>query len=247
MAENTLVSANTPSSGDGQAAGATGGAAPAAGTQGQQSSTAATGTTPAAAGATQTAADGQGAATGTAPAQGQSAEGDKGTDGNAGDKLVVLGAPEKYEFKSPDGVVFDDSVMNELSSVAKELDLSQGAAQKLVDSLAPKIAERTNAAMQDAIVKTGEAWAEAARSDKEFGGKDLEQNLGIAKKALDTFATPELRKLLDDSRLGNNPEVIRMLVRVGKQMSEDSFVAGGARPNGPARGAAEILYGTNQH
>ena len=52
----------------------------------------------------------------------------------------------------------------------------------------------------------------------------------VAKKALETFGTPELRTLLNESGMGNNPEVIRAFYRVGKAISEDKFVSGKATP-----------------
>ena len=55
-------------------------------------------------------------------------------------------------------------------------------------------------------------------------------SLSVLKKALDQFGTPELRALLNDSGMGNNPEVIRAFYRVGKAISEDKFVGGKAAP-----------------
>jgi hypothetical protein len=48
----------------------------------------------------------------------------------------------------------------------------------------------------------------------------------VAKKALDAFGTTELRSLLNESGLGNHPEVIRFMFRAGKAISEDSMVTG---------------------
>jgi hypothetical protein len=59
---------------------------------------------------------------------------------------------------------------------------------------------------------------------------------------MDAFGTPQLRELLNESRLGNNPEMIRFMYRAGKAISQDKFVAGGpARPDG-ARDPAKFLY-----
>lgn len=132
------------------------------------------------------------------------------------------GAPENYEFKAPEGVTFDDTVIGAFSEIARELDLPQDKAQKVLDKMAPVMAERQ--AEQIQIART--EWANAAKSDKEFGGEKLAENLGTAKKALDAFATPELRTLLEESGLGNHPEVIRVFYRAGKAISEDRFVSG---------------------
>jgi hypothetical protein len=65
-----------------------------------------------------------------------------------------------------------------------------------------------------------------SKGDKEFGGDKLSENLGVAKKALDAFGTAELRSLLNQSGLGDHPEVIRFMYRAGKAISEDRFVGG---------------------
>lgn len=165
--------------------------------------------------------------------QGQQAEGTK-TEGEQGKKPE--GAPESYEFKAPEGVQFDDTVIGAFSEVAKELNLPQDQAQKVLDKMAPVIAARQAEQFQAARTE----WAEAAKTDKEFGGEKLTENLGTAKKALDALATPELRTLLEESGLGNHPEVIRVFYRAGKAISEDRFVSGQAGKTN--QGDARRLY-----
>ena len=137
------------------------------------------------------------------------------------------GAPEAYEFTPPEGHVLDDGVIGKFSEVAKELNLPQDKAQKVLDVMAPAIAERQAAALQSMT----QEWAESARADKEFGGEKLDENLAIAKTALDKFATPEFTKLLNDTGLGNHPEVLRVFVRAGKAISQDSVIPGKAAPS----------------
>lgn len=147
-------------------------------------------------------------------------------------------APESYEFNAPDGVIFDDTTIGAFSDVAKELNLPQADAQKILDKVGPVMAQRQALALEN----LNKSWLEGATADKEFGGEKLQENLAVAKKAMDRFGTPALRELLNESRLGNNPEVIRFMYRAGKAISEDKFVAGGpARPSG-SRDAAKFLY-----
>lgn len=157
-------------------------------------------------------------------AQGDAKTGDEPgkTDGDAGTKDGKSGAPEQYEFKAVDGAEISTEALADFSEVAKELNLSQDAAQKVLDKMAPALARRQAEAIEG--VKT--QWADTARTDKEFGGDKLAENLAVAKKALDTFGTPELRTLLNESGLGNHPEVIRVLYRAGKAISEDGLVQG---------------------
>ncbi len=159
-----------------------------------------------------------------------------------GDQAKPQGAPEKYEFKLPDGVQLDDKGTAAFSEVAKELNLSQEAAQKVLDKMGPVIAGRH----AEALTQAKAQWVESAQTDKEFGGDKLTENLAVAKKALDTFGTPELRTLLNESGLGNHPELIRLMFRAGKAISEDKFVpAGSGSPRG-AKDAANALYPNQQ-
>lgn len=168
------------------------------------------------------------------------------TEGDQNGDKAQAKAPEVYEFKAGEGREFDPEVLKSFSEIAKELDLPQDAAQKVLDKVAPKILERQMQALETARNE----WAESARTDKEFGGDKLNDNLVVAKKALDSFGTPELRKLLNESGLGNHPEMIRMMYRAGKAISEDRFVGGtrGGQKSGPKgfNDLASALYSNQQ-
>jgi hypothetical protein len=179
-----------------------------------------------------TAAQGTQDAATTAEGNGQTNNGESG--GNS------TGAPESYDLKVPEGAAMDTEGVTAFGQFARELNLSNEAAQKMMDKMAPAMAQRQQAAIDKAIT----TWGESAKTDKEFGGQQLDQNLAVAKKALDTFGTPELRELLVKSGLGNHPEVIRVFYRAGKAISEDNFVPGGqGRPQqGNRRDPAAVLY-----
>ena len=150
-------------------------------------------------------------------------------------EAVKQSAPEQYEeFKSPEGVTLDSQALENFSEVARELNLSQDDAQKVIDKMAPAMAARN----EEVMTQLREQWLSDTSSDKEFGGEKLNENLGMAKKALDTFGSPELTQLLNETGLGNHPEVIRVFYRAGKAISEDGFVKGQgteAREQDPAK------------
>lgn len=177
-----------------------------------------------------------------APADAQADAGTTEADTAAeGDKPE--GAPESYEFKAPEGVVFDDAVIGEFSTVAKELGLSQDAAQKIVERLTPKLAERTAQAQAEAVTRYRTELVSQVKADKEIGGDKLNERLAVADKALSAFGTPELRTLLNTSGLGDHPEIIRAFYRAGIAISEDKFVLGGTKPTKAEQSAASKLYG----
>lgn len=179
--------------------------------------------------ATATAADTQGqAATEGQTTEATAAEGVK----TEGDK----GAPEIYEFTAAEGREFDPAVIAEFSAVAKELNLPQEAAQKVLDKMGPAIAARQEAAIADARAK----WIADSKADAEIGGPELAQKIALANTTFEKFGTPELRELLDKSGLGDHPEMLRWAHRVGKAMSEDGFVPG--RSNAPDARSPQNLY-----
>lgn len=134
--------------------------------------------------------------------------------------------PEKYDFKPPEGMEFDEETINLYAEAAKEAGLSQEKADIILGKIAPHLAQQ----QIKAVEKASAEWEAASRADPEFGGDKLNENLSVAAKAIEQFATPELKTLLNESRLGNNPEVIRLFYRVGKAISEDGFVSAAGAP-----------------
>lgn len=149
-------------------------------------------------------------------------------DKSAADKAAQKVVPEKYEFKFAEGTKLDSELVGQLEGIAKELGLSQEEAQKVAD-LGPKLAAKMQSEQQAAIKGVQEQWLKDAQADKEFGGEKLQENLGVAKKALDAFGSPALITLLNETGLGNHPEVIRAFIKAGRAISQDKHVAAGDR------------------
>ena len=123
-----------------------------------------------------------------------------------GDKPQQPVVPEQYEFKPPEGVEFDEATIGVYAEAAREAGLSQEAADIVLNKIAPHLAQQQAARLAEAR----NDWAQQSRADAEFGGEKLDENLAVAKKAVEAFATPELKTLLEQSGLGNHPEIIRL-------------------------------------
>jgi hypothetical protein len=174
-------------------------------------------------------------ATEAATAAAAGGEQQQGTEGQASTteqstETKTEGAPEAYEFKAPEGREFDPEVVGQFSEVAKELNLTQDAAQKMLDKMAPALAAR----QENAIAAARAQWVADTKADSEIGGAELAQKVALANTTFEKFGTPELRTLLDESGLGDHPEMLRWAHRVGKAMSEDGFVAGRGNANDQA-------------
>lgn len=141
------------------------------------------------------------------------------------------GAPEKYEFKAGEGVDLDTEALKDFEPVARELNLTNEQAQKLVDAY-PKILAGVQQRQAEAWQKQTEGWAETVKADKEIGGDKLTANLSAAQRALEQFGDTELKEYLDSTGLGNHPALVKAFIKVGKAMSEDKVVTGGHESGG---------------
>ncbi|EMX0849490.1 peptidase [Pluralibacter gergoviae] len=171
------------------------------------------------------------------PADGKDSDPDKQAEKKESDKPE--GAPEKYDFKAGEGIELDTAALADFEPVARDLNLTNEQAQKLVDAY-PKILSGVQQRQADAWQAQTEEWAAAVKADKEVGGDRLTENLSAAQRALDQFGTPELKDYLEGTGLGNHPELVKAFIKVGKAMSEDGMVTGNESGQ---RSAAEVLYG----
>ena len=163
-------------------------------------------------------------------------------EGNAEEtESKVASAPETYEvFELPENFDMNEETLGEYHTFAKENNLTQEQAQRGVDMVA-----QMKQAEMNQWVEQQKSWVDDAKSDTEFGGDKFDQSISVAVKARDSFGTPEFNEMLDSSGLGNHPEMIRFLSRVGKQISEDGVIVGGSSISNQSREA--VLYPSMQN
>lgn len=142
-----------------------------------------------------------------------------------------------YEFKMPEGVELDKDAAEEFKGWAKEHGLKPDQAQKVADIGAKMMQKQA-----EAHARTVNTWIEQVKADKDIGGDKLEENLAIARQAIEAFGTPELKDVLNSTGLGNHPAIIKAFVQAGKRISQDTFVAGKG-PSGE-KDAAKTLFPT---
>lgn len=176
---------------------------------------------------------------GDKPQDDKPADGDKPADKPDDKEQKQEGAPEKYEFTAGEGVELDTEALKDFEPVARDLNLTNEQAQKLVDAY-PKILAGVQQRQAEAWQAQTEQWAADVKADKDIGGDKLTSNLSAAQRALDQFGTPELKEYLNTTGLGNHPDLVKTFVKIGKAMSEDGMVDGS---NQGQRSAAEVLYG----
>jgi len=198
--------------------------------------------------ADQTAANAAAAdATATAPADTTAApatkptEGEQQQDGEAkGDEAAKTGEEQavEYDLSLPDGFDLQPEVGDALKSFLSTHKLPAEAAKELT-----ALGVQMEQAKAEAYQKTRDGWVESIKSDQEIGGDGLDANVGLAKRALDTFGTPELKSLLEGSGFGDHPEIVRAFYRVGKAISDDKLVTQqGSGPAAQAKSQAQQMF-----
>ncbi|EPL8678345.1 peptidase [Klebsiella michiganensis] len=169
---------------------------------------------------------------GDKPQDDKPADGDKPADKPDDKEQKQEGAPEKYEFKPAEGQELDTAALEQFEPIARELNLTNEQAQKMVDLYGTKIMPMVQKQQAEFWQKTTEQWAADVKADKEIGGDKLTANLSAAQRALEQFGDPELKEYLDSTGLGNHPALVKAFIKVGKAMSEDKVVTGGHESGG---------------
>ncbi len=150
------------------------------------------------------------------------------------------GVPESYTFTPPEGVEVNDEIQAALdgfSEFARGIHLDQNQYQQLVEFDAQRAAQLEGQAAEhwnDQVT----SWKQGALRDQEIGGAHQKESLAQATAALKKFGTPELNALLRSPSeknqtgmaIGNHPEILRLLSRVGKALGDPVPVDGDAKP-----------------
>ena len=152
------------------------------------------------------------------------------------------GAPETYtEFTMPEGVEVDKAAVEKFEPLARELNLSQENAQKLVDVYA----EGAKQAAEAQITTWGdikEGWVKEGKADKEIGGENYDQTVSDAKLALDKLGNEALGIVLETTGVGDNPDFLRMFAKVGRVLRDDN-IDFGSGTGGETKEPGKVMYG----
>ena len=135
------------------------------------------------------------------------------------------GAPAEYaNFKLPEGMgEIDKGQMDEFKALAKTHNLSQEAAQGFVDLQAKIEKSRADAAVAE-FDKVTKAWRD--ETVKELGA-NFEAETANVGRFIERFGSPELRKLMDATHIGENKHLFTALAKAGAQIGEGNLPKGG--------------------
>lgn len=167
--------------------------------------------------------------------------------------VVVEGAPEAYDtaaFTMPEGVEFDADGFKEVEPVLRELNLNQDQAGKLMaaygEKIVPLIAKRTTDAFDEQAAELRANLARDLQADPEVGGKKLDESKAMAAKAIAHFIPKadersEFSTFLNESGLGNQRHLMRIIAGAGRVLSEATTLA--SETATAPKSNAEVFYG----
>ena len=155
-------------------------------------------------------------------------------------------APEEYaEFAIPEGTTLDEQTATEFKGLAKELDLTQEQAQKLLDFGGGKLRAQIEAPYK-LWAETQAKWQAEVKADPEIGGTKFEQSVKDAALVFvpgesNPFVKSEaeakaLREALNMTGAGNNPAMVKFFVKIGTLLKEPGTLSGG-----PVKDSRETL------
>jgi hypothetical protein len=153
-----------------------------------------------------------------------------GTDtlngGNGADSISVA----SYDFKLPEGFIGDDA----LTATAKDTFAAAGVApdkaQGLID-LFGKAMKASADAQVTAHNTQQTTWINEINAMPEFTGPTRETSLASIGRLYDEFGTPEAKAALNAYGVGNNPALVKMMLKIASTVSEGG-PTGQGRPTG---------------
>ena len=165
--------------------------------------------------------------------------GQPGAAGPADDKTagkdVNKAAPEALaDIKGADGLEYAEGEIDELKALCTENKISPQAAQAILDWQAKfaKVADdkRTQAVqeeMAEFVRKEAEKNLKIVHQEWGTDPAQVAENEAAVARAMRAFADEGFRKLMNESGLGNHPDVVRFVVKAGKAITDDRFIVGG--------------------
>ena len=132
-----------------------------------------------------------------------------------------MGRPE-----TPDQYYFDerfaDANLDDFRNIAHNLGLSQNQAEKILDMYSQANYDQ----MQEAETRHGEMQAQGINALQKEWGKSYNENVELARRAFTNFASKEALDIMEDSGLGNHPEIVKMFSKIGNLLKEDGIMVG---------------------
>ncbi len=153
---------------------------------------------------------------------------------------------EYTDFKVPDGVTLDPAQMDAYKAIAGKHNLPQETAQELVDMHVAEI-KKAQEAPYRAWNELQTKWRDEVKNDPVIGGANLEKNLASTKAGLQSLLgndAPKFFEALNITGAGNNPDIVRGLMKAAAPHAPATPIAGSPGNSGGQKTAGATLYPT---
>jgi hypothetical protein len=141
-----------------------------------------------------------------------------------------LGRPEKYELTKPElseGLSYDGAMEEKMLGIMHESGLTNAQANKLYNGYMEHVMNGNTDLMKGQAAQQTE-WRDQLKRDF---GMAYDQEIDVAKRAAIEFGGDEFLGWLDESGMGDNPMMVKMMAKIGKSMMES-----GLEPTGDSTG-----------
>lgn len=141
------------------------------------------------------------------------------------------GAPEAYAaYTLPEGIELAEATVKDFNTIAKELNIPQAGAQKLVDFYVKQMQEAEQAPFEFYKEQRTE-WKKTITSDPNLGtGTDLKPQVKTTiSKFIDSFGpglAKDFREAMNFTGAGDHPAFIRAFYNIAQKFTEGSLVPG---------------------
>jgi hypothetical protein len=150
----------------------------------------------------------------------------------------------KFDLKLPENSPLDQARVEQIKSFAKEKSLTPEQAQMIVERESDALSGYK--ASQDKIVSSEKAkWIDEIKSHPEIGGDHFDESISLASRVVDKFGTPKFKEILNNTGLGNHPELVLLFSKIGKAYGEDKLLVV-TQPTATKKTSAEMLYGPDK-
>lgn len=180
---------------------------------------------------------------GAPPEGGTTQDGEGEGDTPTVDPLDTVPEDGKYALNLPEGMEVDEALAAEAFPVFKAAGLTARQANALGEffgTIRAKEAQQRN----EAWVAVNQKWQAEAKSDPEYAAMGgFEAAAALANRAIEKFGTPAFDKALVENGWSNHPEMIRLLVRAGRALADDTSERGSGDGVDAAVSLEQSMYG----
>ena len=136
------------------------------------------------------------------------------------DLYNALGRPEDHNgYNLGD---FEPEQTENFRQFAHELGLNNQQAETIYQAYQQDIAERDQVSQQ----QFEQFEVDNLNALQQEWGDQFNHNLEMARRAFMNFATPEAVQIVEETGMGNHPELLKVFARIGEVLAEDSVLPG---------------------